>query len=94
MIAAIVAPNPPNRAHILPAPEQLNPAVYSLPLAPSVAQVAAASAAAVPAPAASASSFMDWLSEETYLAGVPNGLLAAGGVFVLALIFGGGKKRR
>jgi hypothetical protein len=62
--------------------------------APSTAQVAAASATLTSPATDPWTSFTNWLSSETVWAGVPNGLIAAGGVFAIALLFGGKKGRR
>jgi hypothetical protein len=56
--------------------------------APTAAQIAQAT------PASASSGFMAWLSEETLFAGYPNGLVAAGGVILVAWMFGGKKGRR
>lgn len=58
--------------------------------APTSAQIAQSSAGV---PVSSSNSFMDWLAEETWFPGYPNGLIAAGGVILAAWLFGGKRRR-
>jgi len=62
--------------------------------APSPAQFAQAQPAAAAAATDFFSSLMNWLTEETLWSGVPNGVLAAGGVVFASWILGGKKGRR
>ena len=62
--------------------------------APSPAQVAQAQPAAVASGTDFFSSMMNWLTEETLWTGVPNGVLAAGGVIAASWLFGKKRGRR
>jgi hypothetical protein len=62
--------------------------------APSPAQFAQAQPAAAAPGTDFFSSLMNWLTEETLWTGVPNGVLAAGGVVFASWILGGKKGRR
>jgi hypothetical protein len=62
--------------------------------APSPAQFAQAQPAAAATGTDFFSSLMNWLTEETLWTGVPNGVLAAGGVVFASWILGGKKGRR
>lgn len=62
--------------------------------APSSAQFAQAQPAAAAPGTDFFSSMMNWLTEETLWTGVPNGVLAAGGVVFASWILGGKKGRR
>lgn len=84
------------------APNVISPAPQPLPSASSstlevlpASVPASASATGTDATSAPGASFSltDWLTEETLWPGYPNGLIAAGGVIVLAWLFGGKKRR-
>lgn len=62
--------------------------------APSPAQFAQAQSAAAAPGTDFFSSLMNWLTEETLWSGVPNGVLAAGGVVFASWILGGKRGRR
>jgi hypothetical protein len=62
--------------------------------APSPAQFAQAQPAAAAPGTDFFSSLMNWLTEETLWSGVPNGVLAAGGVVFASWLLGGKKGRR
>jgi hypothetical protein len=90
------APAPATVHALPPAPSATPPQPLPIDLQAAVPASAGATGGTDAAAAAASAPFSlsDWLTEETLFPGYPNGLVAAGGVIVLAWIMGGKKGRR